>query len=105
VEKTAFVRHAARRFVTGARITVPFFAIILRKGYGLGAQATAGGSFSNAGDRHAALLPSPSHATIELGGEDRIINRREREFHEKKRASLLTLSTVLIGTWSGNVRA
>jgi acetyl-CoA carboxylase carboxyltransferase component len=32
-------------FVTGASVTVPFFTIILRKGYGLGAQAMAGGSF------------------------------------------------------------
>src|SRR4029077_15350842 len=45
VEKTALVRHAARMFVTGASVTVPFFTIVLRKGYGLGAQAMAGGSF------------------------------------------------------------
>jgi acetyl/propionyl-CoA carboxylase alpha subunit/acetyl-CoA carboxylase carboxyltransferase component len=45
VEKTALVRHAARMFVVGSNITVPFFTIILRKGYGLGAQAMAGGSF------------------------------------------------------------
>ena len=45
VEKTALVRHAARMFVTGASVTVPMFTIILRKGYGLGAQAMAGGSF------------------------------------------------------------
>ena len=45
VEKTALVRHAARMFVTGAGIDVPFFTIVLRKGYGLGAQAMAGGSF------------------------------------------------------------
>ena len=45
VEKTALVRHASRMFVVGSNITVPFFTIILRKGYGLGAQAMAGGSF------------------------------------------------------------
>jgi acetyl-CoA carboxylase carboxyltransferase component len=45
VEKTALVRHAARMFVTGSSVTVPFFTIVLRKGYGLGAQAMAGGSF------------------------------------------------------------
>jgi acetyl-CoA carboxylase carboxyltransferase component len=45
VEKTALVRHAARMFVTSASLTVPFFTIILRKSYGLGAQAMAGGSF------------------------------------------------------------
>jgi acetyl-CoA carboxylase carboxyltransferase component len=45
VEKTALVRHVSRLFVTGASVTVPFFTIVLRKGYGLGAQAMAGGSF------------------------------------------------------------
>lgn len=45
VEKTALVRHAARMFVTAASLSVPFFTIVLRKGYGLGAQAMAGGSF------------------------------------------------------------
>ena len=45
VEKTALVRHVSRMFVTGASVTVPFMTIILRKGYGLGAQAMAGGSF------------------------------------------------------------
>jgi acetyl/propionyl-CoA carboxylase alpha subunit len=45
VEKTALVRHAARMFVTGASVSVPVFTIILRKAYGLGAQAMAGGSF------------------------------------------------------------
>jgi acetyl/propionyl-CoA carboxylase alpha subunit len=45
VEKTALVRHCSRMFVTGASLTVPFFTIVLRKGYGLGVQAMAGGSF------------------------------------------------------------
>ena len=45
VEKTALVRHAARMFVTGASISVPFCTIVLRKCYGLGAQAMAGGSY------------------------------------------------------------
>jgi acetyl-CoA carboxylase carboxyltransferase component len=44
-EKNALVRHAARMFVTGASVSVPFFTIVLRKSYGLGAQAMAGGSF------------------------------------------------------------
>jgi acetyl-CoA carboxylase carboxyltransferase component len=45
VEKTALVRHVSRMFVVGASLSVPFGTIILRKGYGLGAQAMAGGSF------------------------------------------------------------
>ncbi len=44
VEKTALVRHVSRMFVVGANLTVPFFTIILRKSYGLGAQAMGGGS-------------------------------------------------------------
>jgi len=44
-EETALVRHVSRMFVTGAALTVPFCTVILRKGYGLGAQAMAGGSF------------------------------------------------------------
>ena len=44
-EKTALVRHCCRMFVTGASLTVPFFTIVLRKSYGLGAQGMAGGSF------------------------------------------------------------
>jgi acetyl/propionyl-CoA carboxylase alpha subunit/acetyl-CoA carboxylase carboxyltransferase component len=44
-EKTALVRHAGRMFVVGANIDVPLMTIVIRKGYGLGAQAMAGGSF------------------------------------------------------------
>jgi acetyl-CoA carboxylase carboxyltransferase component/biotin carboxyl carrier protein len=45
IEKRALVRHAARLFLVGSSITVPFCTIVLRKGYGLGAMAMAGGSF------------------------------------------------------------
>jgi acetyl/propionyl-CoA carboxylase alpha subunit/acetyl-CoA carboxylase carboxyltransferase component len=45
-EKTALVRHASRMFVTGANLSVPFFTIVLRKAYGLGAPAMAGGAMS-----------------------------------------------------------
>jgi acetyl/propionyl-CoA carboxylase alpha subunit/acetyl-CoA carboxylase carboxyltransferase component len=44
-ERTALVRHASRMFVVGASVTVPLFTVVLRKGYGLGAQAMAGGGF------------------------------------------------------------
>ncbi|WP_137874123.1 carboxyl transferase domain-containing protein [Rhodococcus sp. Q] len=44
-EREATVRRFSRLFVAGARLTVPFGTIILRKGYGLGAMAMAGGSF------------------------------------------------------------
>ena len=44
-ERTATVRHFARMFVTGANLSVPTGTIVLRKGYGLGAQAMAAGGF------------------------------------------------------------
>ena len=47
VEAGAHVRHASRLFVVGASLTVPFGTILLRKAYGLGAQAMAGGSFKS----------------------------------------------------------
>jgi acetyl/propionyl-CoA carboxylase alpha subunit/acetyl-CoA carboxylase carboxyltransferase component len=44
-EKTALVRHVSRMFVTARSVTVPTCAIVLRKGYGLGAQAMTSGGF------------------------------------------------------------
>ena len=44
VERTGLVRHCSRLFVVGANLTVPCFTIVLRKMYGLGGQAMAGGS-------------------------------------------------------------
>jgi acetyl-CoA carboxylase carboxyltransferase component len=61
VEKSALVRHCCRLFVVGGSLTVPFFTIVLRKSYGLGAQAMAGGS-------HKAPLFTVSWPTGEFGG-------------------------------------
>ena len=44
VEHTGLVRHSSRMFIVGASLSVPFFSIVLRKAYGLGAIAMAGGS-------------------------------------------------------------
>lgn len=46
-EQLGAVRRLARMFVAGAQISVPLVAIVLRKCYGLGAQALLGGSTSN----------------------------------------------------------
>ncbi|MBT4642014.1 MAG: carbamoyl-phosphate synthase large subunit [Deltaproteobacteria bacterium] len=43
-EKTALVRHCCRLFVNSGSLSVPYFTIVLRKSYGLGAQGMAGGS-------------------------------------------------------------
>lgn len=46
-EKTAQVRHFCRIFNNACNVTIPIFSVVLRKGYGLGAMAMAGGSFHN----------------------------------------------------------
>jgi acetyl-CoA carboxylase carboxyltransferase component len=42
VERTALVRHCTRLFNVGANMTVPLFNVVVRKAYGLGAQAMCG---------------------------------------------------------------
>jgi acetyl-CoA carboxylase carboxyltransferase component len=46
-EKTAQVRRVARMFVNTATLSVPLVMVVLRKGYGLGALAMAGGDFQD----------------------------------------------------------
>jgi acetyl-CoA carboxylase carboxyltransferase component len=77
VEKTALVRHVSRMFVTGASLTVPFFTIILRKGYGLGAQAMAGGSFK--APQFCVAWPTGEFGGMGLEGAVRLGYRKELE--------------------------
>jgi acetyl-CoA carboxylase carboxyltransferase component len=62
-------------FVTAANIGVPIFTVVLRKGYGLGAQAMTGGSF------HApffiASWPSGEFGGMGLEGAVRLGYRKE----------------------------
>jgi acetyl/propionyl-CoA carboxylase alpha subunit len=77
VEKTALVRHASRMFVVGANLTVPFFTIVLRKGYGLGAQAMAGGSFKS--PQFAVAWPTGEFGGMGLEGAAKLGYRKELE--------------------------
>ncbi|MFO7570231.1 MAG: carboxyl transferase domain-containing protein [Smithellaceae bacterium] len=45
IEKRAQVRHVCRMFVVGSHVTVPYFTVVLRRGYGLGVMAMAKGGF------------------------------------------------------------
>jgi acetyl-CoA carboxylase carboxyltransferase component len=45
IEKRAQVRHVCRMFVVGSHLTVPYFTVVLRRGYGLGVMAMAKGGF------------------------------------------------------------
>ncbi|HEY4377300.1 MAG TPA: carboxyl transferase domain-containing protein, partial [Acidimicrobiales bacterium] len=77
VEATAQVRHVSRMFVTGASLTVPFFTVILRKAYGLGAQAMAGGSFRS--PIFTVAWPTGEVGGMGLEGAVRLGYRRELE--------------------------
>jgi len=89
-EQTAQVRHFGRMFVTAASITVPWITIVLRKGYGLGAQAMAGGSF------HANTMtvswPTGEFGGMGLEGAVRLGYRKELEAitDDTERAALET---------------
>jgi len=76
-ERTGQVRHVSRMFVVGASITVPLCAIVLRKGYGLGAQAMAGGSFRS--PLFLVAWPSGELGGMGLEGAVRLGFRRELE--------------------------
>ncbi len=76
-EATALVRHTARLLVTGAALRVPLIAVVLRRGYGLGAQAMVAGSL------HEPLLtvawPAAELGPMGLEGAVRLGLRRELE--------------------------
>jgi acetyl-CoA carboxylase carboxyltransferase component len=76
-EKTATVRHFSRLFVTGANLTVPTGTIVLRKGYGLGAQAMAAGSFK--APLFTVAWPTGEFGGMGLEGAVRLGMRRELE--------------------------
>jgi acetyl-CoA carboxylase carboxyltransferase component len=76
-EATALVRHTSRLLVTGAALRVPLVAVVLRRGYGLGAQAMVAGSL------HEPLLtvawPAAELGPMGLEGAVRLGLRRELE--------------------------
>ena len=74
-EATAPCATCRGMFVTGANLTVPFATIILRKGYGLGAQAMAGGSFK--APLFCVAWPTGEFGGMNLEGAVRLGQRRE----------------------------
>ena len=77
VEETALVRHCSRLFVTGANLTVPMASVVLRKSYGLGAQAMMGGSTK--APAACVAWPTGEFGGMGLEGAVRLGYRRELE--------------------------
>ena len=77
IEATAQVRHVSRLFVTAAKLRVPYFSVVLRKGYGLGAMGMTAGSF------HAPIFnvawPTGEFGAMGLEGAVRLGFRKELE--------------------------
>jgi acetyl-CoA carboxylase carboxyltransferase component len=76
-ERTGLVRHTSRLLLAGAALRVPLVAVVLRRGYGLGAQAMVGGSL------HEPLLtvawPSAHLGPMGLEGAVKLALRKELE--------------------------
>jgi acetyl-CoA carboxylase carboxyltransferase component len=76
-ERDALVRHCCRMLIAGAALTVPTISVVLRRGYGLGAQAMAFGSL------HEPLLtvawPDATLGPMGLEGAVRLALRRDLE--------------------------
>ncbi len=76
-ERTGLVRHTSRLLVAGASLRTPLIGIVLRRAYGLGAQAMLGGS------THEPLMtlawPSAHLGAMGLEGAVRLALRRELE--------------------------
>jgi acetyl/propionyl-CoA carboxylase alpha subunit len=74
-EKTALIRHCARMYVAGANLTVPYFNVVLRKAYGLGAIAMAAGSFDET--FFSVAWPTGEFAGMGLEGQVKLGRRAE----------------------------
>jgi acetyl-CoA carboxylase carboxyltransferase component len=84
IEKTALVRHASRVIVPSTSLTVPLFAVVLRKGYGLGAQAMTGGGFK--ASTFTVTWPTGEFGGMGLEGAVKLGYRKELEAIEDPEA-------------------
>ena len=74
-EKEALIRHCGRMYVAGANLTVPFFVVVVRKAYGLGALAMATGTFDET--FFAVSWPTGEFAGMGLEGQIKLGRRNE----------------------------
>lgn len=87
-EKTGLVRKVSRLFLIGSNMRTPMFTIVLRKGYGLGAQGMTGGHFH--APAFTAAWPTAEFGTMGLEGSVRLGFKKELEAvaDEEARAAL-----------------
>ena len=92
-EKTAAVRRGSRLIVASANLSVPLFTVVLRKAYGLGAQAMAGGSlhepFFTIAWPTAELGPMGLEGAVELGFSKELAAASDQKTRERLYNELL----------------
>jgi acetyl-CoA carboxylase carboxyltransferase component len=96
-ERTATVRHFARMFLGGANLSVPCGTIVLRKGYGLGAQAMAGGGFK--APLFTVAWPTGEFGAMGLEGAVRLGMRRELDAIEDAEERERTYETMVAAAY------
>lgn len=77
IEEQAQVRHVSRMFIAAAHLRVPFFSVVLRKGYGLGAMAMCAGGFH--APAFTVAWPTGEFGAMGLEGAVRLGYRKELE--------------------------
>lgn len=77
IEAQAQVRHVCRMFVVASHLSVPFFTVVTRKGYGLGAQAMTAGGFD--APVFTVAWPSGEFGAMGLEGAVKLGFRKELE--------------------------
>jgi acetyl-CoA carboxylase carboxyltransferase component len=77
MEAQAQVRHVSRMFVVAAALRVPFFSVVLRKGYGLGAMAMTAGGFHS--PMFTVAWPTGEFGAMGLEGAVKLGYRKELE--------------------------
>lgn len=77
IEAQAQVRHVSRMFLTAAKLRVALLAVTLRKGYGLGAMAMAGGGFRSS--NFTVSWPTGEFGPMGLEGAVRLGFKKELE--------------------------
>ena len=77
IEEQAQVRHVSRMFIAAAHLRVPFFSVVLRKGYGLGAMAMCAGGFHS--PSFTVAWPTGEFGAMGLEGAVRLGYRKELE--------------------------
>jgi acetyl/propionyl-CoA carboxylase alpha subunit/acetyl-CoA carboxylase carboxyltransferase component len=81
-EATGLVRHCSRPFVVGSNLTVPIFAVLVRKAYGLGRQSMLGGSMR--APQFTVAWPGAEYGSMGLEGQVKAGRKRELEALEDR---------------------